>query len=318
MSANYHKIRNGITLKPTAAPSGASGPENGDIYYDSTSNLFEFYQNGSYITIPTTATLNSTYATVSLNNLASTAVNASIIPASNGSVSLGSSSLRWQTLYLNSGIVDGNGNVAISTANKTLTDNGNVISINWTARTMEDNTGATQLSWSTGGVVISTALLPAADASEDVGSASFRWANIRSINSVLYGTSSGTFTMSASATTTSYSVIWPNAQGSANQVLAQSGTPGTLTWTTAVTGAIYRSGSTAIGSSATSQAVSFSSALASSSYGVTATMTNTTDTNPQFIPVTVTAQSTTGFTATWNFPTDTGNYKLSWIAFLNN
>jgi hypothetical protein len=52
MALNYHKIRNGITLKATAAP---GTPENGDIYYDSTANTFEFYQNGTYITIPTSA-----------------------------------------------------------------------------------------------------------------------------------------------------------------------------------------------------------------------------------------------------------------------
>jgi len=46
MSINFYKVRNGICLKPNAVP---SSPENGDMYYDSTSNLFQFYQNGVWV-----------------------------------------------------------------------------------------------------------------------------------------------------------------------------------------------------------------------------------------------------------------------------
>jgi len=168
------------------------------------------------------------YANATLSNLGSTAVNAAIVPASNGSISLGASSLRWQNLYLNNAIFDGNGNPAISTANKIMVDNSNVSSVAWSARNLNDTAGTTQLAWATTGVTISTALLPNNDNSIDVGSASKRWANIRAVNTVMYGSTSGTLTHSATATTTSYALTWPSAQGTG--ALTNNGSGG-LSWT---------------------------------------------------------------------------------------
>lgn len=46
-SSNFWKIAQGINLTPkTAAP---SSPSNGDMYYNSTSNTFQFYQNGAFV-----------------------------------------------------------------------------------------------------------------------------------------------------------------------------------------------------------------------------------------------------------------------------
>ena len=171
--------------------------------------------------------LTATYATVTLNNLGTTAVNAAIVPASNGAISLGASSLRWQNLYLNNAIFDGNGNAAISTANKTLTDNGNQISINWTSRVLNDTAGASQMTWGTTGVVITNALLPTNDNAIDVGSSSKRWANMRTVNDVWYGSTSGTITHTPAATTTSYALTWPAAQGTG--ALTNNGS-GVLSW----------------------------------------------------------------------------------------
>ena len=179
--------------------------------------------------------LTATYATVTLNNLGTTAVNAAIVPASNGAISLGASTLRWQNLYLNNAIFDGNGNAAISTANKTLTDNGNVIAINWVARNLRDTAGANQLNWATTGVSIATALLPTADDSFDVGSASFRWANMRTVNDVWYGSSSGTLTHSVGSSVTTYALTWPSAQGTG--ALTNNGS-GVLSWTPAGSGTV--------------------------------------------------------------------------------
>ena len=50
MAINFLKVRTGLTLKTSALP---GTPENGDIVYDGT--VFQFYQNGSWITIPTTS-----------------------------------------------------------------------------------------------------------------------------------------------------------------------------------------------------------------------------------------------------------------------
>ena len=52
MAINYLKVRNGVTFKPTSQPTTA---EDGDVYYDSTANLFYFYQNGAWINFNTTA-----------------------------------------------------------------------------------------------------------------------------------------------------------------------------------------------------------------------------------------------------------------------
>lgn len=46
-----------------------------------------------------------------------------------------------------------------------------------------------------------------------------------------YGTSGGGIGLKAPASVTAYNISLPSAQGTANQALAQSGTPGTLTWT---------------------------------------------------------------------------------------
>jgi hypothetical protein len=69
VSANFLKVRNGITLKPTDQPPG----ENGDIYYDSTDNRFWFYQNGAWVTFG----INS--ANQQLSNLNNVAINDDLI-----------------------------------------------------------------------------------------------------------------------------------------------------------------------------------------------------------------------------------------------
>lgn len=70
----------------------------------------------------------------------------------------------------------------------------------------------------------------------------------------LLGSTSGTLTHQAAATTTSYGLIWPAAQGTANQVLAQSGTPGTLAWTTLTSGITQLTGDVTAGPGSGSQA----------------------------------------------------------------
>lgn len=54
MSLNSMKVRNALTLKPNTAP---TSPENGDIYYDSGTNTFQFYQNGAFITYGASGTV---------------------------------------------------------------------------------------------------------------------------------------------------------------------------------------------------------------------------------------------------------------------
>jgi len=46
-SNNFEQITSGINLTPQASVAGASS--NGDVYYNSSTNLFQFYQNGAFV-----------------------------------------------------------------------------------------------------------------------------------------------------------------------------------------------------------------------------------------------------------------------------
>lgn len=49
MAQNFYKISKGINLGPQA--SDPSNPSNGDFYYNSTDQVFKFYQNGAWTTL---------------------------------------------------------------------------------------------------------------------------------------------------------------------------------------------------------------------------------------------------------------------------
>lgn len=55
---------------------------------------------------------------------------------------------------------------------------------------------------------------------------------------VLIGASSGTITLDAPATVSTYALEFPSSQGTSGQVLTQSGTPGILDWATPTTGTV--------------------------------------------------------------------------------
>lgn len=70
---------------------------------------------------------------------------------------------------------------------------------------------------------------PSTDNAVDDGSAALRWANVHSLNFKSYGSTSGVLTQKAAATTTSYTLTWPSAQGGAGTFLKNDGSGG-LTW----------------------------------------------------------------------------------------
>ena len=49
MSDQVLKVDNGLLIVPVNL---GSSPQNGEIQYDINSNQFKFYQNGSWVTIP--------------------------------------------------------------------------------------------------------------------------------------------------------------------------------------------------------------------------------------------------------------------------
>lgn len=168
------------------------------------------------------------YANQQLSNLSATAVNTDIIPGSNNIRSLGSSSLSWATLFVNtiglgahSALIDvansrlnatsGGGNTSIRWDSRLLDDvNGNT-SLDYANRFLVDSAGTTQLKWSTTGIEIDKTL-------------------------TLDGSTSGSIAQQASAVTTPYTITWPATQGAASTILTNNGS-GSLTWTATSSGA---------------------------------------------------------------------------------
>lgn len=108
-------------------------------------------------------------ANTALSNLASVAVNASLVPGSGGSIDLGTSSDYWNQLYVsqihsNSGggnvlmhaglITDASNANALDFLNRLLIDSAGHTSINWQSRSLFDTSASSQLSWSTSGVFL--------------------------------------------------------------------------------------------------------------------------------------------------------------------
>lgn len=133
--------------------------------------------------------------------------------------------------------------------------------------------------------------------------------SIESSNEVrLYGTTSGYFGLLAAATTTSYTLTMPSAQGAADQVLVNNGS-GTMSWAPRRG---HKAGTVSLSSATTSRAITFATARADALYTVNWAFRNTVDTDPMYQPWTVIAQSNTGFTVEWNEELDSANYIGDW------
>jgi hypothetical protein len=163
-----------------------------------------------------------------LSNLSSTAVNAAISPGVTNSINLGDANHTWAAGYV-----------------VQLKDNSNVLSLDTFARKIYDTAGNSSFD---GTNRVLTAFISSASTnllswstSLQLGSPSgFNQMTITNSgpqvqNSLLFfgGTSTNNVTVSANTSTAAYSLTLPAAQGTANQVLAQSGTVGALTWATA-------------------------------------------------------------------------------------
>jgi hypothetical protein len=105
--------------------------------------------NGSsvlgYYTIPTTG------ANTALSNLASVAINTSLLPGIDDSISLGSSSFSWAGGFVHF-LKDASNVSAIAVYSRVLDDTSGGASVDWGNRDLKDSSGAIQLAWSTSGV----------------------------------------------------------------------------------------------------------------------------------------------------------------------
>lgn len=92
------------------------------------------------------------------------------------------------------------------------------------------NNGNNTISMASDLFLFSRSVCPLNDNSVNSGGAANRWANVASMNYILYGSSSGNLTLTPSASTTSHTLTLPSAQGLVNSALMNDGA-GALSWT---------------------------------------------------------------------------------------
>jgi len=80
----------------------------------------------------------------------------------------------------------------------------------------------------------------------------------------------------------------------------------------------YRADSAPIGDGVNTATITFSSALPTADYTITYTIVNTVDVNPKFLHVIVTNKSTTGFTVQFHQNTDSANYLIEYICIIHS
>jgi hypothetical protein len=102
-----------------------------------------------------TSTISGSAANQTLSNLTSpTAINQNLLPATDATYNLGSTSESWQQANVHK-LLDSSGNTSVQVYSRTLNDtSGSVVSVDFGNRNLKDSGGATQLSWSTSGVNI--------------------------------------------------------------------------------------------------------------------------------------------------------------------
>ena len=100
----------------------------------------------------------SSGANTALSNLSAVAINTSLLPGVDNSISLGSASFSWLSAYIHT-LKDASNVISIDSYNRLLEDSGANVSVDYGNRTLKDSSNAIQLSWSTSGVEINSAAL---------------------------------------------------------------------------------------------------------------------------------------------------------------
>lgn len=167
-------------------------------------------------------------ATAALDNLASVAINTSLISDADNTDDLGDSTHDWKNVYFQGSLKSGAGTLATATEVGYLTGVSSDIQtqLNAKASTLLDNLGST---------AINTSLISDTANTDDLGSATKPWKDIYTKAwLLLQQTNAGTdyVALQAPATVgTSYSIIFPDDQGGANELLQNDGS-GNLSWVT--------------------------------------------------------------------------------------
>ena len=170
---NFNSI---IRLHRLATDPGSG--QNGSMYYNTTSNKVRAYVNGGWADVATGAL---SFANVTLSNLGTTAINASLTPDSTNVYDLGSSSKYWTNTYtsalfgvnaeftnsvkalfiesqaaapsrmkltLPSGtILNASDVVIIDVNSKLLQDSSGLVSVDWESRILKNAAGASIFNW---------------------------------------------------------------------------------------------------------------------------------------------------------------------------
>jgi hypothetical protein len=110
MATNFFKIRNGITLGSLS--SNPSNPSNGDLYYNTTSNSFQIYQNSAWDTIST----GTIFPLTAPNGSASAPSYSYSSSTGTGEYSPATNQVGWATNGIQAGYFDQNQNLYLSNA----------------------------------------------------------------------------------------------------------------------------------------------------------------------------------------------------------
>jgi hypothetical protein len=110
-------------------------------------------------------------ANTALSNLASTAVNVGINPATDATLSLGSTGHAWNAIHLNTGIQNDTGTLVVDIGNSNLNDNSATLAVDYNTRRLYANDGSTiNANWHTPAVItFGAALRSDTDGTHDIG-----------------------------------------------------------------------------------------------------------------------------------------------------
>lgn len=155
---------NGLPLTLPVAASDPGSATAGDLYYNSGSTTIRYYNGSAWSDLAT----GGAAANTALSNLASVAINVTLLPGTDNSINLGSAAKSWALGYIHT-LNDGSDVASVSAYSRVLRDTSGVASVDWAGRLLVDSGAATKLSWDATGVkfnALTASTVPYLDASK--------------------------------------------------------------------------------------------------------------------------------------------------------